>query len=130
MSDAAFTRLADLIELGFRVDPERSSDGIVSLEHPGAAPSIRLSRDGTIASHGAALWPSHLPYGFEIPSRDARLFGLWCKKIDQPTRFEDFRFDLTRAVMIFSTCGMAVRFCGTVCWHVSDLRDRLRPQHK
>lgn len=79
---------------------------------------------------GAFLWPAHLPNGFDIPSADARLFGLWCQRIDEPTRFQDFRFDLARAIMTFTICRMVARALGAVSWHISDLWDRLHPDHK
>jgi hypothetical protein len=130
MSETAFTRLTDLLQLGYRVDAERSSGSSISLEHPGSAPNIMLTLDGTITAIGMPLWPPHFPYGFEIPSRDARLFGLWCQRIDEPRRFENFRFDVWRAVMTFSVCRWASRSLGVINWHLGDLRERLRAEHK
>lgn len=120
MSDLAFTRLVDLVDAGYHVDRQRSSQGRLVLEHMGGAPTIELLRCGTVLARDALLWPRHFSRPDRIEIGEDTRFAEFIYALDVPSHRQEFSFHVRRAGLLVPMVRVVRGLMNSVRWHLAE----------
>jgi hypothetical protein len=121
VSDLGWTRLTDLVAIGYSIEARRSTHRFCYLRHTGGhAPDIGLWADGSVEPLGEPLWPAHLTYEHSISARPGARFQQFCRLHDYPTRQQERRYHIRKLLELFPTVCWIMRVAGALRWHLVD----------